>query len=79
MGLPCDAKVLIFTLILLIIGFTNLAEAKNDKDPVYNYDSYEYPGYVYPDSRRMCRFFSCFYRLFYYHSQGPPDLAARPC
>ena len=57
MGVPCYAKVLIFTLVLLLVDFTNLAKAQKFADKVYNYDSYEYPGYEYPDSRSMYSFF----------------------
>ena len=68
MEVPCYAKVLIFTLVLLLVDFTNLAKAQKFADKVYNYDSYEYPGYEYPDSRSMYSFFSSLYRLFYYRS-----------
>ena len=37
--------------ILLLIDVTNLAKNENYGDKVYNSDSYEYPGYEYPDSR----------------------------
>ena len=69
MGVPWYAKVLIFTLVLLLVDFTNLAKAA---DKVYNYDSYEYPGYEYPDSRSMYSFFSCLYRF----TTGPEVLNA---
>ena len=44
MGVLCYAKVLIFTLVLLLVDFTNLAKADSLQiaDKVYNYDSYEY-------------------------------------
>ena len=53
---------LIFTLVLFLVDFTNLAKADSLQleDKVYNYDSYEYyPGYPnpdypgYPDSKSM--------------------------
>ena len=60
MGVLCYAKVLIFTLVSLLVDFTNLVKADSLQleDKVYNYDSYEYyPGYPnpnypgYPDSK----------------------------
>ena len=62
MGVLCYAKVLIFTLVFLLVYFTNLAKADSLQlaDKVNNYDSYEYyPGYLnpdypgYPDSKSM--------------------------
>ena len=62
MGVLCYIKVLIFTLVLFLVDFTNLAKADSSQsvDKVYNYDSYEqYPGYPdpdypgYPDSKSM--------------------------
>ena len=71
MGVPCYAKVLIFTLFLFLIDFTNLAKAENYKERVYNYDSYEYPGYEYPDSRSTC---SCFFHACTdYFTTGSPS------
>ena len=52
MGVPCYAKVLIFTLVLLLVDFTNLVKADSVQlaNKVYNYGSYEYyPGYPDPD------------------------------
>ena len=62
MGVLCYIKALIFTLVLFLVDFTNLAKADSLQlaDKVYNYDSYEYyPGYPnpeypgYPDSKSM--------------------------
>ena len=59
---------LIFTLVLLLIDFTNLAKAES---PIYNYDSYEYPGYEYPDSKSTCSFF--FHACTDYFTIGSPS------
>ena len=67
MDVPCCAKVLIFTLVLLLIDFTNLAKAENYKETVYNYDSYEYPGYEYPDSKSTCSFFFMLVQIIFYN------------
>ena len=53
MGVPGCANLLIFTIVLLLVDFTNLQFA----DKVYDDDSYEYPGYEYPDLRSMYSFF----------------------
>ena len=70
MGVPCYAKVLIFTLVLLLVDFTNLQFA----DKVYDDDSYEYPGYEYPDLRSMYSIF--FHACTDYFTTGPEVLRA---
>ena len=74
MGVPCYAKVLIFTLVLLLVDFTNSAKARGPMfaDKVYDDDSYEYPGYEYPDLRSMYSIF--FHACTDYFTTGPEVL-----